>query len=171
MKAAPELRGGFLYGTIPEWPFFAAMIHLPLLDGSLQTRSAEGAAQVFDPVRKSWVTLTPEEHVRQLLLQYMIGVLNYPPALIAVERGLSFGHTTLRFDVAVFHRETHEPWLLAECKAPDEPVDDGVLQQLLRYHSRLPQCRYWLVTNGLQSYCADARDLQQIRWLSELPAY
>ncbi len=90
---------------------------------------------------------------------------------MAVERALPFGHTTLRFDIAVFHRDGHEPWLLAECKAPEVPLDEAVLQQLLRYHSKLPSCRYWLITNGHQTFCADASDTWGIKWLDELPAY
>ncbi len=151
--------------------FAGPMISLPLLDSPLQTRTVDGAVQVFDPVRKSWVALTPEEHVRQLLLQYMIRHLEYPPALMAVERGLSFGHTMLRFDVVVFHRDQHLPWLLAECKRPDEPLSAAVLQQLLQYHSKLPACRYWLITNGHQTACADAQDVQRIQWMDRLPAY
>ena len=148
------------------------MILLPLLSKSLQTRATGGSSQVFDTVRRQWVALTPEEHVRQLLLRYLIEELHYPPSLIAVERALHFGHTALRFDVVVFHREGHVPWLLAECKAPDVVLDEAVLQQLLRYYSKLPGCRYWLITNGHESFCADASGLNEtVRWLDKLPAY
>ena len=147
------------------------MIDLPLLHQALRLRTLNGAVQVYDPVRKYWVMLTPEEHVRQLLLAHFIGQMNYSTALMAVERGLSFGHTTLRFDVVVYHRDTHQPWLLAECKAPDEPVTDAALHQLLQYHSKLPACRYWLITNGHQTFCADARNKSDIQWLSVLPSY
>jgi hypothetical protein len=147
------------------------MIRLPLLEQRLRTRSAGGTVQVFDPVRRYWVALTPEEHVRQLLLAYLTGPMNYPASLIAVERGLAFGHTMLRFDIVVYHREGHQPWLLAECKRPDEPVNEGVLQQLLQYHSKMPACRYWLISNGHQTYCADAGDRGAIQWLEGLPPY
>ena len=148
------------------------MIDLPLLEYDLQTRApANGMTQVFDPVRRIWVALRPEEHVRQLLLAYLIRELQYPPALMAVERGLSFGHTILRFDIAVYHRDTHEPWMLVECKAPDCPISDTTLQQLLQYHSKLPLCRYWLITNGHQTFCADAGQKEDIKWLNALPAY
>ena len=147
------------------------MIDLPLLQCALRTRTQQDAVQVYDPVRRQWVALTPEEHVRQLLLAYLIEEMAYPPALMAVERGLSFGHTTLRFDVAVYHRDTHQPWLLAECKKPDEQITDAALHQLLQYHSKLPDCRYWLITNGHQTFCADALNKKDICWLSDLPAY
>ena len=147
------------------------MIDLPLLQQTLLTRTDGGFAQVFDPVRRLWVSLTPEEHVRQLLLRYLIDEMAYPASLIAVERALPFLHTSLRFDLVVFHRTNHKPWLLAECKAPEINIDEGVLQQLLRYHSKLPGCRYWLITNGQHSFCADAAEHGNIIWMDALPAY
>jgi hypothetical protein len=147
------------------------MINLPLLDQALKTRTTGNRAEVYDSVRKQWLVLTPEEHVRQLLITYLTGVLHYPSSLIAVERGLSFGHTSLRFDVVVYNRDTHEPWLLAECKSPDIPITDAALQQILQYHSKLPACRYWLLTNGHQTLCADAADKANIHWLRALPPY
>ena len=147
------------------------MIDLPLLQQAIQTRVADDYTQIYDPVRRKWVALTPEEHVRQLLLAYLIREMDYPPALMAVERGLAFGHTTLRFDIVVHHRDRHQPWLLAECKSPDVPVSNATLHQLLNYHGKLSKCRYWLITNGHQSFCADAADKQKIRWLTSLPAY
>lgn len=147
------------------------VIQLPLLQYALKTRTVNSKMQVYDPVRKAWVALTPEEHVRQLLLKHFTDEMQYPASLLAVERGLAFGHTMLRFDVAVYHRDSHEPWLLAECKAPGEPINDRVLHQLLQYHSKLPSCRYWLVTNGHETYCADAGNIHRIQWMDSLPAY
>jgi len=147
------------------------MLDLPLLNGTLVVRTQDGQTQVFDPVRRRWLVLTPEEHVRQFLLLYLTGPMAYPKSLIAVEKSLDFGHIRLRFDVVVYEREQHRPWLLVECKAPDILLTDAVLQQLLRYHSQLPQCRYWLITNGHQAFCADASDPENIVWMDALPVY
>lgn len=124
---------------------------------------------MFDPVRKKWVVLTPEEHVRQYLLQYFIQQLQYPASLIAVEKKILVDGMEKRFDIAVYGRN-HQPWLLAECKAPDVIVDEKALHQLLRYHNKL-QCRYWLITNGHSSFCADAADTNNILWIEKLPGY
>jgi hypothetical protein len=147
------------------------MIELPLLDQSVRTRSGKDGLQVFDPIRKAWLSMTPEEHVRQLLLTYLREKMNYPSSLMAVERGVSFGHITLRYDLVIYHRDSQQPWMLAECKAPEVPIAPDTLQQLLQYHSKLPGCRYWLLTNGHQTFCADATNPQQISWLKALPAY
>ena len=97
--------------------------------------------------------------------------MQYPVGLIAIERGLTFGHTTLRFDIVVYHRDTQLPWMLVECKSPEVALTDAALQQLLQYHSKIPDCSYWLLTNGHQSFCADVTNAPQIQWLDALPAY
>lgn len=147
------------------------MIQLPLLQHSLKTRAEGEKTEVWDGIRKAWFRLTPEEHVRQLLIRHLTETMGYPASLIAVERSVQFGESRLRFDIAVYHRENFQPWLLAECKAPDVPVEEAVLQQLLRYHNKLPECSFWLITNGHQSLCADARDKSKILWMDGLPAY
>jgi len=148
------------------------MLHLPLIEMQLRTRCHAGAAaQVWDEIRRQWVTLTPEEHVRQSLLQYLTQRMAYPKSLIAVERGVSVGHTTLRFDAVVFQRGSVQPWMLIECKAPEVTLSVETLQQLLNYHRELSSCRYWLLSNGRQSFCADCQTPQHIRWLDSLPAY
>lgn len=146
------------------------MIDLPLLQYDLPTRLKESSPQVFDPVRKKWVALTPEEHVRQRLIRHLTAALQYPLPLMAVEKALPIGGRKQRFDLVVYERQRHVPWLLAECKAPEVPLSEAVLLQLLRYHSRL-QCRYWLLTNGHLHFCADAAVPEEIRWLERLPPY
>lgn len=145
------------------------MILADFSDIQLQLRKADNKTQVYDPIRKKWLVLTPEEHVRQYLLQYLINTLNYPASLIAVEKQITLGSLNKRFDIVVYNRE-HQPWLLAECKAPEVPVTDITLNQLLQYHNTL-QCKYWVLSNGHQLFCADASDTANIRWLQQLPAY
>lgn len=145
------------------------MMNIDFTTLALQLKKEGGKTLVFDPVRKKWLVLTPEEHVRQYLLLYCIEILLYPASLIAVEKKIVVNGMEKRFDVVVYNRD-HQPWLLAECKAPDVPINEAVLHQLLRYHNHL-QCRYWLVTNGHASYCADAADISNIQWLDALPGY
>ena len=143
------------------------MITIPLLDYTLRTQ----AGQVWDGIRKAWVALSPEEHVRQLLIQHLTTTMHYPAALMAVEKSVGVGNgLQQRFDLVVYDRHHHKPWLIAECKAPDVPITDATLHQLLRYHAAL-QCRYWLLSNGHQHFCADAGNPEKIEWLTALPAY
>ncbi len=136
---------------------------------TLQLKKQDGRTLVFDPVRKKWLILTPEEHVRQYLLQYFIHNMQYPAPLIAVEKKILVNGIEKRFDIAVYNRN-HQPWLLVECKAPDVVVNNSTLHQLLRYHNHL-QGSYWLVSNGHTSFCADATNVADVKWLEELPAY
>lgn len=135
----------------------------------LKLKQEDGKPYVFDPVRKTWILLTPEEHVRQYLLQYFIHKMQYPVSLIAVEKKILVGNMARRFDIVVYNRE-HKPWLLAECKAPDVLLTEKTLHQLLAYHNTM-QCSYWLVSNGHSAWCADATHIERIKWLEELPGY
>ncbi len=145
------------------------MISLPLLQKSLSLRTEADATQVYDPVRRAWFILTPEEHVRQLLLLYLLEDLQYPGSLIAIERKID-GPLPRRFDLVVYDRYTHQPWLLAECKAPEVPVTEAAFHQLLAYQKTL-SARYWLLTNGIATFCADAAEPSAPRWLDALPPY
>lgn len=145
------------------------MIHLPLLSQPIRTRSQAGKAQVFDSLRKRWVALTPEEHVRQLLIAYLSREAGYPAGMMAAEKEVRLPQVRRRFDLLVYNRQ-HQPWLLAECKEPGVPITDKALHQLLAYHRQLP-CRYWLLSNGLRTYCADSSNPAQIVWLDALPPY
>jgi hypothetical protein len=145
------------------------MISLDLTLVPLKLRNVDGKVQVYDPVRKRWVVLTPEEHVRQLLLGYLVNDLKFPKAMMSVEKMIVVDGMQKRFDLVVYDRE-HKPWLLAECKAPDVPLTQQALHQLLGYQKHIGS-QYWLLCNGQSTYCADAKDSENIRWLLSLPAY
>ncbi|WEK38458.1 MAG: type I restriction enzyme HsdR N-terminal domain-containing protein [Candidatus Pseudobacter hemicellulosilyticus] len=101
---------------------------------------------IFDELRKIWVRLTPEEWVRQHLLQYMLQVQGYPASLIAVEKELRLGELKKRFDILVYNAH-HQPWLMVECKSTDVPLTQEVLQQVLRYNIAVP-VDYLVISNG-----------------------
>ena len=145
------------------------MIALDFSAVTLQIRSAGTDTTVFDPIRKKWVALTPEEHVRQFLIAYLAEQMQYPTGLLSVEKMIQVATRKKRFDLVVFNR-SHQPWMLAECKAPSVEITNKTLFQLLDYHSAIP-CRYWLLTNGHQTFCADAADPSQINWLPALPSF
>lgn len=145
------------------------MMNIDLTNVSLKLKTEDNQVYVFESIRKKWLVLTPEEHVRQCIIHFLITKYQYPASLIAVEKQIQCGPVTKRFDIVVYNRH-HKPWLLIECKAPDVPVDNKTLQQLLNYQRSL-QCSYWMVSNGHSNYCADARDVNNIKWLEDLPPY
>jgi len=145
------------------------MIHTDFSTIQLKLRQTDRKTSVFDPIRKKWLILTQEEHVRQYMIHYLTETMQYPASLLAVEKMIKVGNVNKRFDIVVYDRD-HRPWMLVECKAPDVPVSEKTLRQLLNYQ-RTMQCNYWLLTNGHQTFCADACDVQNIKWLTSLPAY
>jgi hypothetical protein len=52
---------------------------------SFRIAGKEGSEMIFDPVRRKWVKLTPEEWVRQNFIQYLVYEGKYPPGLISIE--------------------------------------------------------------------------------------
>ena len=81
---------------------------------------------------KKWIQLSPEEHVRQALLHYFIEFKQYPIGLISVEKKINYGSLTKRYDIVV-HDRNQQAWLLVECKAPEIPINQNTLYQLLQY--------------------------------------
>lgn len=111
----------------------------------------EGEIRVFDPLRKLWVILTPEEYVRQHFTSWMIHNLGYPPALMANEIGINVNGTSKRCDTVAFDRDG-KPLIIVEYKAPDVHITQDVFDQIVRYNMRL-RARYLVVSNGINHYC------------------
>jgi len=127
----------------------------------------EGKQHIFDPLRKKWVRLTPEEWVRQNFLQYLLQVKQYPTSLIAIEKEIMVGELKKRFDILVY--KNNDPWLLVECKEMDTAVDEAVFHQLLRYQSSL-QASYIIITNGNETK-GWATKGKEIAYLNTIPDY
>jgi len=112
------------------------------------TKKESGREMIFDPIRKRWVSLTPEEWVRQNFLEYITKVLNYPASLIAVEKKLVLGDLMKRFDIVVY--KNSQPFMIIECKEMNVRLTEKVLHQVLRYNTNI-QAPFLVVTNG--TYC------------------
>jgi hypothetical protein len=87
--------------------------------------------------------------VRQNFIQYLIQVLNYPDAMIAVEKSLELNGMKRRFDLLVYDTD-HQPWMLVECKATTVSLGQPVLDQVLRYNISIP-VPYLIITNGTET--------------------
>ena len=133
-----------------------------------KTQAQEGRTQVFDPLRRRFVALTPEEEVRQKTLYLLVEHLGVPAGLLAVEYSVKVNGLDKRADAVVFGNEGR-PLMIVECKAPSVTLTEAVLEQALRYHSVL-QPQYLLLTNGTVTYCykAEGASLQP---LDHLPDY
>lgn len=140
-------------------------ISFPAKDFSV--KAIEGKDWIFDKFRKQWVRLTPEEWVRQNMLQYLTDVMNYPGSMIAIEKEIKLGELKKRFDILVYRTST--PWMLIECKEMNVPLTEATLQQVLRYHTTL-QPDFLVITNGKQTIGYTSLQGQLIE-IDTLPQY
>ncbi len=139
-------------------------IHYP--QPSFTIRKDAGKDYLFDPLRKKWLLLTPEEWVRQNFVQYLVQVKKYPSSLIAMEKTIRLGELKKRFDILVYDYN-HIPWMMIECKAPAIKLDEAVLHQLLRYHISVPT-GFLIISNGEYSFGWEKKE-SELMLISELP--
>jgi hypothetical protein len=124
---------------------------LNLPQASLRLKEEEGKLKVFDPLRKKFVALTPEEYVRQNFTAWLIGSLRYPAALMSNEVALNLNGLYRRCDTLIFNRRG-KPFMIVEYKAPEVEITQKVFDQIVRYNMVL-QADYIVVSNGLRHFC------------------
>lgn len=107
--------------------------------------------EVFDPLRRKFVALTPEEFVRQHFAAWLVNGLGYPASHIANEVSLELNGTRRRCDTLVYD-EKGDPMMIVEYKAPDISIDQKVFDQIVRYNMVF-RARYLVVSNGLHHFC------------------
>ena len=133
-------------------------------------REIDGHREILDPLRRKYVRLTPEEWVRQHLVQYLTSELGYPRGLTAVEKGIDLHGKPFRADIVVYDNQGRAV-LMAECKEPDVAIRQETFDQIAVYN-RVVQARCLLVSNGLDHYCyAIDREREEYRFLDRVPRY
>ncbi len=106
---------------------------------------------IFDVIRKKFVSLTPEEWVRQHWIHYLIHHQKYPRSRIAVEMKIKLNGLTKRCDLVIFDKSGY-PYLIVECKAPEVKITQKTFDQIARYNLTL-NVKYLLVSNGNKHFC------------------
>jgi hypothetical protein len=127
------------------------MIAIQFPPHDFKITASNGQELIFDPYRKKYVTLTPEEWVRQNFLNYLVKSRQYPGALMSIEKEMNLGELKKRCDIVVYTREA-APWMIVECKEMGVPLGQPVLEQIVRYHMALP-VPYLVITNGTHTWC------------------
>ncbi len=129
-----------------------------------------GKKYIFDEIRRRFVILTPEEWVRQHMVNYLITVKNYPRSLISVEKGFSQNRNRQRYDLLIYNKSGH-PVMIVECKAPGMEITQKVFDQAGRYNNR-HKASYMLITNGVKHYCCHINLIsRQYQFLPDIPFY
>ena len=133
-----------------------------------KTRTCEGRTEVFDPLRKKYCALTPEEEVRQKVLYLLVEHLEVPAGLLAVEYSIKVNGLDKRCDAVVFGQDG-APLMIVECKAAHVPISQTTLEQAVRYYAAL-RPGYLLLYNGAQCYCFKT-EAGVLRPMDHLPSY
>jgi hypothetical protein len=143
-------------------------LNLPAYD--FKIRSTEGKQEIFDLVRKRYVALTPEEWVRQHVVQYLVHSFHVPSSLIVVEKSLVLNKMKKRADVLVYGI-SGSPVMIVECKSPNVKISQKTFEQVARYNMVF-KVKYLLVTNGLDHFCCliDFEN-QHYTFLENIPDY
>jgi hypothetical protein len=145
------------------------MLQLNLPTYQLRLEKKEDKLMVFDPVRKKFLVLTPEEWVRQHFMQFLMQDKKIPLSLFSVEGGLDFGGMAKRTDILVYNKEIR-PFLLVECKASHIQLNEKVRSQVIAYISD-HSIRWLCLTNGI-THLVFKRDLTgKFFPAAEIPMY
>jgi len=146
------------------------MLDLNLPSFDINVKKINGKLAVFDPLRRKFVVLTPEEWVRQHFVNYLITEKCYPKLLIANEIQINLNSQKRRCDSVVYDRSL-SPLVIIEYKSPDVPISQSVFDQIARYNIVL-RVRYLIVSNGLNHYCCRMNyENQSFEYLSDIPDY
>jgi hypothetical protein len=143
------------------------MIVLQYPSYPFKIKALHGKDQIFDHFRKAWVVLTPEEWVRQNLLQYIVQTLHYPSSLIAVEKEIKLGELSKRFDIVVYKNEM--PWMIIECKEAKVRLNEKTMEQILQYQQVLT-AQYLFISNGHETMGAKIES-GKLQALQNFPEY
>ncbi|MDD2622186.1 MAG: type I restriction enzyme HsdR N-terminal domain-containing protein [Bacteroidales bacterium] len=113
---------------------------------AFRIRILDGKKQIFDPVRKMFVAMTPEEMVRQAYLKYLIQQLFVPSIAISVEKKVLYNTMSKRYDIVVV-KPDGTILLAVECKAETVQISEATLMQMAMYNHEL-QAKYLVLFNG-----------------------
>lgn len=112
-----------------------------------------GKEYYLDPIRERLILKTPEETIRQRVLQYLLSVVKVPKEMIQVEMLLSKYQlqSIRRADIIIEQilpdNKTLSPLAVIECKAPEIMIGDSAINQVIDY-ANLLEADYVFVTNG-----------------------
>ncbi|TDE18195.1 type I restriction enzyme HsdR N-terminal domain-containing protein [Dyadobacter psychrotolerans] len=141
-------------------------LNLPAFE--YKVKQVNGKPYIFDIIRRKFVSLTPEEWVRQHFIHLLINQYGYPKSLFAIETGMKYNTLAKRTDIMILAGDG-SPFLLVECKAPFISVGEAALAQISRYNFTL-RPTYLAATNGMSHYCFQAVN-GRIEYLDDFPVY
>ena len=142
------------------------VLNLPSFEFRLKKK--DNKTYIFDSFRKKDILLTPEEWVRQNVLEFLVQYKNYPKSWIAVEKEININGLKRRYDALIFD-ENQKVNILIEFKAPNIKIDLAVFEQISNYNYLL-NAPYLLLSNGREHYFAEVNlKEKKYSFLKEIP--
>lgn len=143
-------------------------VNLPAYDHKIRT--VNGKNQIFDPLRRKYVALTPEEWVRQHVVHYLMVFKGYPSERIVNEAQIKLNGLVRRCD-SVLYDKALKPVMVMEYKAPTVLINQSVFEQVAAYNWTL-RADYLLVSNGLTHYCCRFDySVHRVVFLDDIPDF
>lgn len=135
-----------------------------------RTKTEDGKHFIYDDWRKRYVSLTPEEWVRQHFARFLVQEKGFPAGRMGNEISLVQNGRKRRCDTVVYDK-TGRPFVIVEYKAPHVEITQTVFDQIVRYNSVL-QVRYLIISNGITNYCCEVDYTKhKCIFLKEIPFY
>ena len=126
--------------------------------------------EVFDPLRKKYVALTPEENVRQQFIRYLNEKRLWPLHMMASETEISIGDVKLRCDIVCYGKDL-SPKMIVECKRPTVKISSRTFEQIWNY-ALILKVEYIVATNGKETFaCRYDTEKKQYVFIGDIPAY
>lgn len=146
------------------------MLELNLPPFEINVKKVNGKLSVFDPIRRKFIVLTPEEWVRQHFVNFLKTEKDYPQSLLANEIQINLNGQKKRCDSVVYDKDLN-PIVIVEYKSSDVEITQTVFDQIANYNLVL-KVKYLIVSNGLKHYCCkiDYQN-QKFEYLPEIPNY
>lgn len=135
-----------------------------------RVKNSQNKDLIFDLIRKKFIVLTPEEWVRQHVVNFLLKEKKYPQSHINVEKQITLNGLKKRYDIVVFNPDGSIQ-LLVECKAPEVKITQEAFDQIARYNLDL-DATYLMVTNGLlHYYCQMRKKEEKYHFLKQIPEF
>jgi len=146
------------------------VVRLNLPSSSFKVKNTEKGRVIFDKIRKRYIQLSPEEWVRQHVVEWLLSRKRIPSSYINIEKQLIINGRIKRYDIVAYQRDG-SIYLIVECKAPTIQIDQTTFDQIATYNLEL-EARYLMVTNGMKHYfCTMDRAGQQYSFLADIPEF
>ena len=136
-------------------------------ENKINIKKENGKTFIYCQIRKKWIILTPEEKVRQFLIDYFVTSLQYPLNYISVEKQIKVNQLKKRYDIVVYNQEL-QAHILVECKANSITINHDTLKQLLNYNISIA-APFLMISNGTQHHIFELNE-GQFKQIDKLPS-